>query len=57
MRYAGAMILAAAAALSACGRRSAPPLFELLSPEATGVTFTNALPESADFNIINYLYQ
>src|SRR5262247_289811 len=56
MRYAGAVGLAAAAALSACGRPSAPPLFELLSPAATGVGFTNALPESADFNIINYLY-
>ena len=56
MRYAGAVVLAAAAALSACGRTSAPPLFELLAPSATGVTFTNALPESADFNIINYLY-
>src|SRR5262245_952008 len=56
MRYAGAVGLAAAAALSACGWPSAPPLFELLSPAATGVGFTNALPESADFNIINYLY-
>src|SRR5690348_4483507 len=56
MRFASAMSLAAAAALSTCGRRAAPPLFELLSPGATGVTFTNALPESADFNIINYLY-
>jgi len=50
------MVLAAAAALAACGRPKAPPLFELLSPQATGVTFANTLPESADFNIINYLY-
>ena len=56
MRFANAMSLAAAAALSACGRPAAPPLFELLPPGATGVTFTNALPESADINIINYLY-
>ena len=53
MRYASAMALAAAAALSACGRPKAAPLFELLSPQATGVTFANTLPESADFNIIN----
>src|SRR5512135_1962846 len=58
MRYGGTVLLAAAAALSACGRRGAgePPLFESLPPTATGVTFTNTLPESADFNIINYLY-
>jgi enediyne biosynthesis protein E4 len=35
----------------------APPLFELLSPEATGVTFANTIPEDdTTFNIINYLY-
>jgi len=33
-----------------------PPLFELLSPKSTGVSFTNQLPEKPDFNIINYLY-
>ena len=33
-----------------------PPLFELLKPEATGVTFANTLPEKADFNPLNYLY-
>ncbi|HMF86827.1 MAG TPA: VCBS repeat-containing protein, partial [Gemmatimonadaceae bacterium] len=32
------------------------PLFELLSPQSTGVTFANQLPENPDFNIINYLY-
>ncbi len=31
-------------------------LFELLSPEATGITFVNELPEEAEFNILNYLY-
>ncbi len=43
--------------LTGC-ERTAPPasqLFELLSPKATGVSFTNRLPESPDFNIINYL--
>ena len=43
--------------LFGCSRaESAPPLFELLSPEATGVTFVNELPESREFNILNYLY-
>jgi hypothetical protein len=56
MRCWAGVWIAAGAALAACGRPKAPPLFELLSPQATGVTFANALPESADFNIINYLY-
>ncbi len=44
--------------MAACGERrpAEPPLFELLTPEATGVTFSNTLPESPDFNILNYLY-
>ena len=33
-----------------------PPLFEKLVPSATGVAFSNDLPESPDFNILNYLY-
>jgi hypothetical protein len=37
-------------------RPAAPPLFELLKPEATGVTFANTLPEKPDFNPLNYLY-
>ncbi len=49
--------LSALFALSSCNRaESAPPLFELLRPEATGVTFVNELPESREFNILNYLY-
>ena len=45
-------------ALGACSRGAAhgPPLFELLSPKVTGVTFANELPENPDFNIVNYLY-
>ncbi len=43
--------------LTACSRESrSPPLFELLKPDATGVTFANTLPEKPDFNILNYLY-
>ena len=40
-----------------CSRtKDSQPLFELLSPAATGVTFVNDLPETPDFNILNYLY-
>ena len=43
--------------LAACHRAPAvPPLFERLSPSATGVTFANMLPEQPDFNIVNYVY-
>jgi hypothetical protein len=31
------------------------PLFELLAPSATGITFANTLPETG-FDIVNYLY-
>jgi hypothetical protein len=49
--------LISAAALSGCESASTtPPLFELLKPEATGITFANNLPERPDFNILNYLY-
>ncbi|MDQ3519401.1 MAG: VCBS repeat-containing protein [Gemmatimonadota bacterium] len=44
-------------ALAACDRSEKPsPLFELLAPKATGVTFVNELPEKPEFNILNYLY-
>jgi len=33
-----------------------PKLFERLSAQQTGIAFSNALPEKADFNILNYLY-
>src|SRR5690606_32478079 len=45
------------ALLFGCGDRSTPePLFELLSPEETGVTFRNDLPDEPELNILNYLY-
>lgn len=59
LRFVGRAIGALGLAFAgACSERAPaePPLFELLTPEATGVTFTNALPESPDFNILNYLY-
>ena len=45
-------------ALGGCERAAPgpPPLFELLKPEATGVSFANTLPEKPDFNPLNYLY-
>ncbi len=43
--------------LAGCTRADAgPALFELLPPTATGIDFANHLPESPDFNILNYLY-
>jgi hypothetical protein len=51
------LVAGSLAVLAACNRTpDAPPLFALLSPEATGVRFANALPENPDFNILNYLY-
>ncbi len=51
---------AAAAALASCdsppAAESAAPLFERLTPEASGVAFVNELPERPEFNILNYLY-
>lgn len=35
---------------------NAPSLFEMLAPETTGVQFANVLPETPEFNILNYLY-
>ena len=52
--------LALVAGCQAAGERVSTdpptPLFEHLSPRATGVTFANELPEAPDFNILNYLY-
>ncbi|MFL5463855.1 MAG: VCBS repeat-containing protein [Gemmatimonadaceae bacterium] len=48
--------LALFCSLSCERAKPAPPLFELLKPEATGIAFANTLPEKADFNILNYLY-
>lgn len=52
-------VLVAAGMLTIVGctrTQSSPPLFELLSPRVTGVTFVNELPEKTEFNILNYLY-
>jgi len=34
----------------------APPLFEVVAPETSGITFTNRLSEDTAVNIVNYLY-
>ena len=42
--------------LASCDRKDRTPrLFELLSPEETGISFVNELPEDPGFNIVNYL--
>src|SRR5205807_1056541 len=51
-----ALVLAAALTPAACGRSREPQLFELLSPQRTGVTFTNRLPDDTAFNVLTYLY-
>jgi len=50
-----ALLLATGLAVVACGHRE-PPLFELLPPERTGVTFANRLPDDTAFNILAYMY-
>ena len=53
-RAAGIVI---AASCAACTRGSEPePLFALVPPDSSGVTFVNALPEDTSFNILKYLY-
>jgi hypothetical protein len=47
-------ITAGAPLLAGCGGDE-EPLFELLPPETTGITFVNEVPEDPEFNIVNYL--
>ncbi len=42
-------------AVAGCSTERSEPLFELLQAETTGVSFVNELPETPEFNIINYL--
>ncbi len=49
--------LAAILVLTSCDRTPAiPPLFELVAPATSGVTFANTLPDDTSFNIVKYLY-
>jgi enediyne biosynthesis protein E4 len=52
------LLLLVLLSLGGCSRAEPPepPLFELLEPERTGISFVNELPESPEFNILNYLY-
>jgi hypothetical protein len=53
----GLILFTSAVSCASCERTGAsPPLFDLVSPEASGVAFVNALPEDTSFNILNYLY-
>ena len=49
------LLAALAASASGCGNGS-EALFARLDPEDSGVTFENALAETAEFNVISYLY-
>jgi hypothetical protein len=49
-------LLAGALACVSCRRDTRAPLFELVPPEASGVTFVNEVPEDTALNILNYLY-
>jgi hypothetical protein len=42
--------------LASCTDRASPPLFERVSPEASGVRFSNTLPQDSAANIVGYLY-
>ncbi|MEE8596163.1 MAG: CRTAC1 family protein, partial [Gemmatimonadota bacterium] len=49
------VVIAGVPAVTGCGGEDSRALFELLRPEATGVTFVNELPEDPEFNVIDYL--
>ena len=55
MRVVRVVLLAGLLAAGCRGGGDGPALFERLEPEATGVTFVNALPEAPDVNVITYL--
>ncbi len=42
--------------LAACGRTGEQPVFELIDPSVSGVTFSNELSVTPEFNILNYMY-
>src|SRR3989441_2865108 len=48
--------LVATLMLSCRATPPAPPLFEIVAPETSGIRFANTLPEDSAVNIVNYLY-
>ena len=48
-------LLAACVWMASCGRK-APPLFELLSAERTGIQFQNRVVDTDSLSILDYLY-
>jgi hypothetical protein len=42
--------------LSACRKKSAEPLFRLLTPEETGIAFSNDVRQTDSLNILKYMY-
>ncbi|HEV2671599.1 MAG TPA: VCBS repeat-containing protein [Gemmatimonadales bacterium] len=57
MRKSPAFLVATALMVLSCRHTAtAPSLFEAVAPQASGITFTNTLPQDSTFNIINYLY-
>src|SRR3954463_1237902 len=57
VRLRSTLLLLLLLAASCRDRGSTPPLFERISPEASGVTFANTLPrDSGAVNIVSYLY-
>ena len=49
-------VLLAAFVCVGCRLETSAPLFEVVAPSASGVTFANTLPEDSAFNILDYLY-
>ena len=56
LRLCRGLILAATLACERNQPPAEPRLFDLLTPEQTGIRFSNDLRETPDFNILNYLY-
>src|SRR6266550_7785555 len=50
-------LLATTLVIPGCRRSpQPPPLFEAVTPEASGITFANTLSQDSVLNIVNYLY-
>jgi hypothetical protein len=57
MRYQFQFYILLCILLGSCsGKESTPPLMELLSPQRTGITFSNTLREDEDLNVTTFEY-